>query len=162
MSRGKSPISNPFAATWFYVTQQEILFCLSCGWMQGKVLLHPVGFWVPEKFLCWSPLVPLPFSFHTHPCIHRTLAAVETGHHCCCKCSISKLLSRQPLMLCISFSHVILWYDLDFVLHRYPVLIQVLGTSLLFSNLFKSHRGILVVNKLFSGTAWDTGFLLWE
>lgn len=70
--------------------------------------------------------------------------------------------------LCISHSQVILWYELDFVLHWYPVLIQVLGTSLLFINLFKSHSGILVVNRLILGTVlclycvWDRGFLLWE
>lgn len=62
-------------------------------------------------------------------------------------------------------------YDLDFVLHRCPVLIQVLDASLLLTDLFKSRSRtprILVVNKLISGTvlslycAWDSGFLLWE
>lgn len=63
---------------------------------------------------------------------------MNLAHHCC-----GKLLNRQPLMLCITCSQVILRYDLDFVLHRCPVLIQVLGTSLLFINLFKSHSGTL-------------------
>lgn len=35
-----------------------------------------VGCWVPEEFLCWAPLVPLPFS--PHPFIHRTLPGVES------------------------------------------------------------------------------------
>jgi len=73
-------------------------------------------------------------------------------------------------MLCISCSWVVLRYDLDFVLHRCPVLVQVLGISLLCINLFKIHSGterfdceqINLMTVLCLYSVWDGEFLLWE
>ena len=88
--------------------------------------------------LHWSrfPSLPIPIPSYTGP--YQWLNLTQRS---CGKCSITKLLNRRPLMLCISCIWVVLRYDLDFVLHRCPVLIQVLGTSLLCINLFKSHSG---------------------
>lgn len=86
----------------------------------------------------WShfPSLPVPIPSYTGPYQRLNLT-----QRCCGKCSITKLLNRWPLMLHISCSRVVLRYDLDFVLHQCPVLIQVLGISLLCINLFKSHSG---------------------
>lgn len=84
--------------------------------------------------LHWSCFSPLPI-----PSYAGLSQWPNLTQRCCGKCSITKLLHRQPLTLCISFSRAVSRYDLDFVLHRFPVLIQVLSTFLLCINLFKSH-----------------------
>lgn len=88
--------------------------------------------------LQWScfPSLSIPIPSYTGPCQWLNLT-----QHCCGKCSITKLLNRKPLMLRISCNWIVLRHDLGFVLHKCPVLIQVLSTCLLCVNLFKSHSG---------------------
>lgn len=106
--------------------------------------------------LHWSRFPSLPIPSYTGP--YQWLNLTQ---RCCGQV-------QHHLMLRIFCSWVVLRYDLDFVLHRCPVLIQVLGTSLPCINLFKSHREhfdceqIDLRDCLVFVQCWNGGFLFWE
>lgn len=98
-----------------------------------------VGYWVPQGFFCWASLVLLPFS--PHPFIHRTLPGVESypvllwqvQHHE----AAERVAFKAAYFLQLRSFEV--WPG--FCLAQVPMLIQVLGTSLICFNVFKSHSG---------------------
>lgn len=109
--------------------------------MSANEWKHRVGCWVPEEFLCWTQLVLLPFSSRLHPFTHKTLPVAESYPALLWRVQRHQAAGQAAFNAAYFLQSRSFEGRPGFCFHRRAVLIQVLSTSLLCINLFKSPSG---------------------